>query len=110
MNSYVVASVMPQSNEPGPVPLPMATIVWTPVSRARASICSRSELNCSISRWAWESTNTLVGRSFVSLGLQDRGPRIHIRRELGFFHMIVDVTALFTDVLDGVLNVSGFAL
>src|SRR5579864_4057096 len=48
---------MPQSSDPGPVPLPIATTVSTPAARARSSIADRSAPNCSISGCAWESTN-----------------------------------------------------
>src|SRR5579864_8686813 len=57
MKSYFSASWIPQSKFTGPSPFPMATILVTPASRARAMTCSRSVANCLPSRWAWESTN-----------------------------------------------------
>src|SRR5581483_2407774 len=61
--SYFSASSTPHAREPGPVPLPMATMFSTPAARARSSTDWRSALNCSISRWAWESTNMSEGVS-----------------------------------------------
>src|SRR5580693_4591207 len=66
MKSCCSASWIPQSRDPGPVPLPIATIASTPASRARASICSRSASNCFISRCAWESMN--IGRWSLVIG------------------------------------------
>src|SRR5580704_13242294 len=44
----------------------MAIIVSIPASRARATTCSRSASNCSISRCAWESTK--MGRWSLVIG------------------------------------------
>src|SRR5579862_7799516 len=67
MNGYFSASWIPASSVGGPSPFPMATIVCTPASRARAITCSRSMSNCLPSRCACESTNMLM-----SLGADGR--------------------------------------
>src|SRR5690348_14868974 len=57
IHSCFSASSMPQASVPGPVPLPMATMVSMPAARARSSTWARSPSNCDISRCACESTN-----------------------------------------------------
>ena len=54
---------MPQSKFTGPSPLPMATMVSTPASRARAITSSRSASKRWPSRWAWESMNIVARQS-----------------------------------------------
>src|SRR6201987_1265985 len=89
MNSYFSASWMPQSKLTGPSPLPMATMVSTPASRARVITSSRSESKRWPSRWAWESMNTVVSNPLVADGRwlmakrRDRRPRLSSRAKLG---------------------------
>src|SRR5579864_8671326 len=93
----------------------MATIVWTPASRARAKTCSRSGSNCLPSRCACESTNMLVwfvwGRAHSPVQVlhpfyaaSRSGPQCRV------FQVIADVTARLEDVPDRVLYIASFGL
>src|SRR4051812_33545393 len=77
---YFSATLIAQSSVPGPSPVPMATIVCTPLSCARAITWSRSASKRSPSRCAWESTNISGLHPKRKARISDPGKRAQLAR------------------------------